>query len=141
MSRIDISVYPTKKQMDIICRFADYYRGNVCIDISDGEGISLKPLNIQKNIFYELLLIFGLFSSKEKCLLKAQTMVSDSPVTIGGRQMYVKTNYTEPCVCGYPLEEVTEERIWRFVNWKCPSCGKVLAQTMVSDSPVTERMY
>lgn len=52
--------------------------------------------------------------------------------------MYAKANYTEPCVCGYPLEqEVTEERIWRFVNWKCPSCGKVLAQTMVSDSPVT----
>jgi hypothetical protein len=51
--------------------------------------------------------------------------------------MYAKANYTEPCVCGNPLEQVTEERIWRFVTWKCPSCGKVLAQTMVSDSPVT----
>jgi hypothetical protein len=35
-------VYPTKKQMDIICRFADYYRGNVCIDISDERGNIVK---------------------------------------------------------------------------------------------------
>jgi hypothetical protein len=45
--------------------------------------------------------------------------------------MYAKANYTEPYVCGNPLEQVTEERIWRFITWKRPSCGKVLAQTMV----------
>ena len=35
---LDISIYPTKKQIDIIRRFIDYYRGDVCIDISDKKG-------------------------------------------------------------------------------------------------------
>lgn len=35
---LDISIYPTKKQIDIIRRFVDYYRGDVCIDISDEKG-------------------------------------------------------------------------------------------------------
>ena len=35
---LDISIYPTKKQIDVIRRFVDYYRGNVCIDISDEKG-------------------------------------------------------------------------------------------------------
>ncbi len=50
--------------------------------------------------------------------------------------MHAKTNYTEPCICGNPLKNITEERVWRYVTWKCPSCGKVLAQTMISNSPV-----
>jgi hypothetical protein len=45
---LDISVYPTKKQMDIICRFADYYRGNVCIDISDERGNIVKTFEYPK---------------------------------------------------------------------------------------------
>ena len=35
---LDISIYPTKKQIDVIRRFIDYYRGDVCIDISDKKG-------------------------------------------------------------------------------------------------------
>lgn len=35
---LDISIYPTTKQMDVIRRFVDYYRGNICIDISDEKG-------------------------------------------------------------------------------------------------------
>lgn len=35
---LDISIYPTKKQIDVIRRFVDYYRGDVCIDISDEKG-------------------------------------------------------------------------------------------------------
>lgn len=35
---LDISIYPTKKQIDAIRRFVDYYRGDVCIDISDKKG-------------------------------------------------------------------------------------------------------
>lgn len=35
---LDISIYPTKKQIDVIRRFVDYYRGDVCIDISDKKG-------------------------------------------------------------------------------------------------------
>lgn len=35
---ISISIYPTKKQIDVIRRFVDYYRGDVCIDISDKKG-------------------------------------------------------------------------------------------------------
>lgn len=50
--------------------------------------------------------------------------------------MYAKANYTEPCVCGFPLDEVAEERVWRNVSWSCPSCGKLLASTIISDSPV-----
>jgi len=34
---LDISIYPTKKQIDVIRRFVDYYR-DVCIDISDKKG-------------------------------------------------------------------------------------------------------
>lgn len=49
----------------------------------------------------------------------------------------VKVNYMEPCTCGYDREEVTTERVWRIITWKCPKCGKTLAQTMLSDSPVT----
>lgn len=51
--------------------------------------------------------------------------------------MYAKVNYREPCVCGDPLDRISEEMTWRYVVWKCPSCGKVLAETMISDSPVT----
>ena len=35
---LDISIYPTKKQIDVIRRFVNYYRGDVCIDISDEKG-------------------------------------------------------------------------------------------------------
>lgn len=35
---LDISIYPTEKQIDVIRRFVDYYRGDVCIDISDKKG-------------------------------------------------------------------------------------------------------
>lgn len=75
---LDISIYPTKKQIDVIRRFVDYYRGDVCIDISDKKGISLQLLNIQKkHLLQELSLIFGLFSSKEKCLLNPFKLTID----------------------------------------------------------------
>lgn len=35
---LDISIYPTKKQIDVIRRFVGYYRGAVYIDISDEKG-------------------------------------------------------------------------------------------------------
>lgn len=50
--------------------------------------------------------------------------------------MLVKANYTEPCICGCNLDTIIEERAWRIVAWKCPECGKQLASTMISDSPV-----
>ena len=48
-----------------------------------------------------------------------------------------RVNYMEPCTCGYILEEVQREQIYRIVSWKCPKCGRYLAGTMLSDSPVT----
>ena len=48
-----------------------------------------------------------------------------------------RVNYMESCTCGYDLEEVQREQVYRFVTWKCPKCGKTLASTMISDSPVT----
>ena len=35
---LDISIYPTKKQIGVIRRFVNYYRGDICIDISDKKG-------------------------------------------------------------------------------------------------------
>lgn len=35
---LDISIYPTEKQIDVIRRFVGYYRGAVYIDISDEKG-------------------------------------------------------------------------------------------------------
>ena len=48
-----------------------------------------------------------------------------------------RVNYTEPCTCGDPLDSVKIQSVYRFVTWYCPTCGKQLANTMVSDSPVT----
>ena len=48
-----------------------------------------------------------------------------------------RVNFMESCTCGYDLEEVCKEQFSRFVTWKCPKCGKQLASTMISDSPVT----
>lgn len=35
---LDISIYPTKKQIGVIRHFVNYYRGDICIDISDKKG-------------------------------------------------------------------------------------------------------
>lgn len=52
--------------------------------------------------------------------------------------MKIKANYEEPCVCGYNLENVKTQNVWRFVTWTCPKCGEQIASTMRSDSPVSE---
>ncbi|MBR4182473.1 MAG: hypothetical protein IKQ56_01490 [Lachnospiraceae bacterium] len=48
-----------------------------------------------------------------------------------------KVNFMESCTCGYDLETIQSKRYFRFVIWNCPKCGKELASTMLSDSPVT----
>ncbi len=50
--------------------------------------------------------------------------------------MKIRVNYEEPCVCGYSLEKVRENVIWRLVNWECPECGRAIATASISDSPV-----
>ena len=45
----------------------------------------------------------------------------------------VKANYAEPCVCG--CDKAVTEVMWRFVTWKCPKCGKLLASTLRTDTP------
>lgn len=49
--------------------------------------------------------------------------------------MRIAQNYVEPCVCGDPLDKIAVDRIWRIISWKCPACGRDLAQTVLSDSP------
>lgn len=46
-------------------------------------------------------------------------------------------NYVESCPCGDPLENVSESVLGRIITWMCPTCGRRLASTMASDSPVT----
>lgn len=48
-----------------------------------------------------------------------------------------RVNYTEPCTCGDSLDSVKVQTVYRIVTWYCPTCGKTLASTMFSDSPVT----
>lgn len=45
-------------------------------------------------------------------------------------------NYVEPCVCGCTLDEIRQNIVWRIVTWTCPACGRKLASTCISDSPV-----
>lgn len=49
--------------------------------------------------------------------------------------MTIHQNYVEPCVCGDTLDSVRVDRTWRIISWKCPSCGQILANTIISDSP------
>lgn len=48
--------------------------------------------------------------------------------------MEIKSNYEEKCTCG--CSDIKTERVWRILTWKCSKCGKNLASTTVSDSPV-----
>lgn len=51
--------------------------------------------------------------------------------------MIATPNYLEPCICGHDLNEgIDEEKVWRLTRWTCPKCGKQLASTTISDSPV-----
>lgn len=48
--------------------------------------------------------------------------------------MKMKANYEERCICG--CNDIKTEKVWRILSWKCANCGKDLANTMISDSPV-----
>ena len=49
----------------------------------------------------------------------------------------VKPSFIEPCTCGSSLETVNVTTIFgRFETWYCTECGRQLAGTMLSDSPL-----
>lgn len=48
--------------------------------------------------------------------------------------MEARTNYEETCICG--CNEIKIERAGRIISWECANCGKSLANTIISDSPV-----
>lgn len=50
--------------------------------------------------------------------------------------MKIVPNYVEPCTCGNDLTTLQVSRTWRITSISCPACGKFLASSCISDSPV-----